>query len=105
MIKKHQRNNTGSIRKVYDASFGVKLEDEDKSWASHKVCYVCVEDLRKWCKEKKKTFRFGILVIRREPKSHSDGCYFCCCDVKGYTSKNKKVILYPNLLSALRPVL
>jgi hypothetical protein len=30
--------------------------------------------------------------------------HFCCCAVKGYKSKNKKVILYPNLPSALRPV-
>jgi hypothetical protein len=29
---------------------------------------------------------------------------FCCCDVNGYNSKNKKVILYPNFPSALRPV-
>jgi hypothetical protein len=29
---------------------------------------------------------------------------FCCCDVKGYKSKNKKVILYSNLPSALCPV-
>jgi hypothetical protein len=43
-------------------------------------------------------------MIWREPKNHSDDCYFCCCDVKGYNSKNKKVILYPNLPSALRPV-
>jgi hypothetical protein len=72
MIKKHQRNNTGSIRKVYHASFGVKLEDQDKSWAPHKVCYVCVEYLRKCCKEKKKTFRFGVPMIWREPKNQSD---------------------------------
>jgi hypothetical protein len=43
-------------------------------------------------------------MIWREPKNHSDDCYFCCCDVKGYNSENKKVILYPNLPSALRPV-
>jgi hypothetical protein len=43
-------------------------------------------------------------MIRREPKNHSDDCYFCCCDVKGYNCKNKKVLLYPNLPSALRPV-
>jgi hypothetical protein len=43
-------------------------------------------------------------MIWREPKNHSDGCYFCCCDVKGYNSKTKKVILYPNLPSALRSV-
>jgi hypothetical protein len=91
------------MRKVYYAYFGVKLGDQDKSWAPHKVCYVCVEDLRKWSKGKKKAFRFGAPVIWREPKNYSDDCYFCCCDVKGYNSKTKKVILYPNLPSALHP--
>jgi hypothetical protein len=43
-------------------------------------------------------------MIWREPKNHSDDHYFCCCDVKGYNSKNKKVILYPKLPSTLRPV-
>jgi hypothetical protein len=58
----------GFIRTVYYAYFGVKLGDQDKSWAPHKVCYICVEDLRKWCKGKKKVFRFGVPVIWREPK-------------------------------------
>jgi hypothetical protein len=43
-------------------------------------------------------------MIWKEPKNHSDDCCFCCCDVKGYNSKNKKVILYPKLPSALRPL-
>jgi hypothetical protein len=59
-----------------------------------------VEDLRKWSKGKTKS----IPMIWREPKNHSDDCYFCCFDVKGYSSKNKKVILYPNSPSALRPI-
>jgi uncharacterized protein (DUF2237 family) len=84
MTKKRQRNITGFIRKVYYAYFGVKLGDQDKSWAPHKVCYVCVEDLRKWSKGKKKAFRFGVPMIWREPKNHSDDFCFCCCDVKGY---------------------
>jgi hypothetical protein len=46
----------------------VKLGDQDKSWAPHKVCYVCVQDLRKWSKGKKKAFRFGVPVIWREQK-------------------------------------
>jgi hypothetical protein len=50
VIEKHQRNITSFIRKVYYAYFGVKLGDQDKLWALHKVCYVCVEDLRKWYK-------------------------------------------------------
>jgi hypothetical protein len=67
MIKKYQRNITGFIRKVYYAYFGVRLGDQFKSWAPHKVCYVCVEDLRKWPKGKMKAFRFGVPVIRRKP--------------------------------------
>jgi hypothetical protein len=43
-------------------------------------------------------------VIWKESKYHIDNCYICCCDVKGYNSKNKKVILYPNLPSVLRCV-
>jgi hypothetical protein len=42
-------------------------------------------------------------VTWRETKNHSDDCYFCSCDFKGYNPKNK-VILYPNLPSALCPV-
>jgi hypothetical protein len=82
MIKKHQRNITGFIRKVYYAYFGVKLGDQDKSRAPHNVCYICVEDLRKWSKGKKKAFRFGVPMIWREPKNHNDFCYFCCCKVR-----------------------
>jgi hypothetical protein len=51
MIKNHQRNFTGFIRKVYCTYFGVKLGDQDKSWPPHKLCYVCVHDLRKWSKK------------------------------------------------------
>jgi hypothetical protein len=89
---------------VYYAYFGVKLGDQDKSCAPHKACYVCVEDLRKWSKGKKKAFRFGVPMIWRESKNHCDNCYFCCCNVKGYKSTNKKVILYRNLHLALHPV-
>jgi hypothetical protein len=103
MIKKHQYNITGFMRKVYYAYFGVKLGDQNKSWAPHKVCCAGVEDLRKWSTGKKKAFRFDVSMIWKEPKNHNDDCYFCCCDVKGYNSKNKKVILYPNIPSALHP--
>jgi hypothetical protein len=68
------------------------------------MCYVRVEDLREWSKGNKKAFRFGVPVTWREPKNHNDICCSCCCDIKGYNSKNKKVIVYPNPLSALSPI-
>jgi hypothetical protein len=46
---------------VYYAYFGVKLGEQDKSWVPHKV--VCVEDLRKWSKGKKRALRFGVPMI------------------------------------------
>jgi hypothetical protein len=60
---------------VYYAYFGVKLGDQDKSWAPHKVCYVCVEDLKRWSKGKKNTFGFGVPMLWRKQKIHSDECY------------------------------
>ena len=43
-------------------------------------------------------------MIWRKQKNQLHDCYFCCIDVSGYYSKNKKVIIYPNVTSADRPV-
>jgi hypothetical protein len=103
MSKKQQRNIMSVIIKVYYAYTGVKLRDKGKSWDPDKVCYVCVQDLRKWSKGKNKGIRYGVPMIQREPKNHIDDCYFCCCDVKGYISKNKKLPCTRTFHSALRP--
>jgi hypothetical protein len=42
MIKKHQQNVMGFNRKVYYAYIVVKLGDQNKSRALHKVCYVAM---------------------------------------------------------------
>jgi hypothetical protein len=47
---------------------------------------------------------FAMPMQWREQKNHYDDCYFCTINVTGYNKKNKKVIKYPNLLSAIRPV-
>nr|CAH7720491.1 unnamed protein product [Callosobruchus chinensis] len=98
------RNISDFVRKVYFAYFKLKLGDQDKPWAPHKVCRRCEEDLRLWFKGKKNAFRFGIPMIWREQKNHTTDCYFCSVDVKGFNSKNKRNISYPNLDSAIRPV-
>ena len=43
-------------------------------------------------------------MIWKEPINHCNDCYFCSVDVSGYNTKNKIAIIYPNLLSAMRPV-
>ncbi|GFV59594.1 uncharacterized protein TNCV_4259871 [Trichonephila clavipes] len=47
-VKEQQRNISNFVQKVYFAYFGVKLGDQDKSWAPHVVCSVCIEELRQW---------------------------------------------------------
>ncbi|GFX95366.1 uncharacterized protein TNCV_3684181 [Trichonephila clavipes] len=104
-FKKQKRNIPNFVQKVYYAYFGIKLGDQDKSWAPHVVCSVCVEELRQWFKGKKKSFRFAVPMIWREPKNHSDDCYFCLCSVQSFNLKNRKDISYPTIIrSAIRPV-
>lgn len=103
-VKKYQRNITGFVKNVYYAYFGLRIGDQDKVWAPHKVCHSCVEKLRLWYKGKLKSFRFAIPMMWREQKNHVNDCYFCNCHVQGYNSKNHKLINYPNLESASRPV-
>lgn len=52
MVKKQQLNITDFVKKVYLVYFKLKLGDQDKVWAPHKVCKRCVEDLRNWSKIK-----------------------------------------------------
>lgn len=41
--------------KIY---FGLEIGNQEKCWASFKVCYVCVQDFRKWHKNEKGALRF-----------------------------------------------
>ena len=48
---------------------------------------------------------FAVPVIWREQKEHITDCHFCLTKPKAYNQRNRKKILYPNLPSAIRPVL
>ncbi|GFS57069.1 uncharacterized protein TNCV_4238521 [Trichonephila clavipes] len=101
-VKKQQRNISNFVQKAYFAYFGIKLGDQDISWASQ---VVCVEELRQWFKGKKKSFCSAVPMIWRESKNHSDDCYFCSCSGQGFNLKNRKDISYPTIIrSAIRPV-
>ena len=41
MKKKHCFNVRDFTKRAYEAYFGMKLEDQDKQWAPHKVCKNC----------------------------------------------------------------
>ena len=48
---------------------------------------------------------FVVPMVWGEQKDHSTDCYFCLTQIQGYSQKTKKNIAYPNLPSAIRPVL
>ena len=101
MLASQKRNITPFVRKAYLVYFQVKLRDQDKSWAPHKVYKTSVETLRSWTQVKKVQLQFGMPMIWREQKNHVDNCYFCLVNVMGHSRKNKHFIQYPNLDSAL----
>ena len=103
-LSSQRREITNFVKNLYFAYFKVKLGDQDKSWAPHKVCKSCVESLRYWSQGKDRHLKFGIPMIWREQKNHVDDCYFCLVNVKGYNKRNKHKLQYPNLASALRPI-
>ena len=84
---------TDFIQKAYLAYFGVQLGDQDKPWAPHEFCKTCVEYLRQWTEGSQKALNFGIPMIWRETKSHTDDCYFCAINLTG-TNKRKRKSLY-----------
>jgi hypothetical protein len=101
---KQRQRITDFVMKAYKAYFGMKLGDQDKPWAPHTVCRSCVENLRHWLQGKRRSLAFGIPMVWREPKDHTSDCYFCLCNIKGYSKKKKGDIEYPNLPSAIRPM-
>ncbi|XP_076055441.1 uncharacterized protein LOC143033819 [Oratosquilla oratoria] len=100
---KQRRNISEFVKRAYFCYFKVKLGDQDKPWAPHKVCHSREENLRQWTKGKDK-ITFGIPMIWREPRDHVTDCYFCVTLVAGFTSKTRHLITYPSLDSAIRPV-
>ena len=99
-----RQNITPFVKNVYYAYFGVKLGDQDKVWAPHKVCRNCVSSLRQWSIGKLRSLAFGVPMVWREPNGHGKKCYFCSCVVAGFNVKNKHKIQYPNLPCAIRPI-
>ena len=104
MAKEHRFNVRDVTKKAYQAYFGMKLGDQDKSWSPHKVCKYCTETLRLWTQGKAKSMKFGIPMDWREPKNHHDDCYFCMVNMSGWNRKKKNSWQYPDIDSARRPI-
>ena len=103
-FKAQKRNFTQLIKKCYHLYFGCKVGDQDKSWAPHICCATCVTLLTGWAKGIHH-MPFAVPMVWREPKDHTSDCYFCITKIKGITSKSKHTVHYPNIPSAMRPIL
>ena len=103
-LVRQRRNITSFVRDAYKSYFGVHLGDQDKKWAPHIVCHNCEEMLRDWNKGKRKGLPFGVPMVWREPKDHCSDCYFCIVNTKGVGKKNRHMVTYPSVPSAIRPV-
>ena len=88
-VSKQRQRITDFVKKAYLAYFGVKLGDQDKNWAPHQVCRICVENLRQWTKQKRQTIGFAVRMVWREQANHVDDCYFCLTNVAGFSSTVK----------------
>ena len=98
------RNITPLVHSTYGQYFGCKIGDQDKSWAPHFCCATCAVSLAKWMNGSRTSMPLAVPMFSREQKDHFNDCYFCITDITGFSSKNKKNIIYPNLQSAIRLV-
>lgn len=103
-----KRSITPLIKTAYHLYFGCKIGDQDKQWAPHICCNSCASSLRNWLNRKKRSMRFAVPMVWREPTNHVNDCYFCMTphvgQGTGISKKKKSVINYPNIPSAIRPV-
>ena len=84
--------------------FQCQIGDQDKNWAPHNCCKTCYNGLIDWLNGRRNSISFAVPMVWREPRDHITDCYFCLTDISGFTGKNKNKIVYPNLLSAIRPI-
>ncbi|KAI6655433.1 hypothetical protein LOD99_2268 [Oopsacas minuta] len=60
---------------------------------------------RLWYAGERNIIPFAVPMIWREPMCLLSDCYFCMTEIDDITKKNKSTIAYPDVPSAIRPVL
>ena len=98
----HRQNITPFVKNVCCAFFGIKLGDQNKTWAPYRVCRSYVSSLRYW---KAKVFSIWYFNGLEGAEKTWQRMLFYSCVVDGYNVKNKHKIQYPpNLPCAVRPI-
>ena len=103
--KKHSLTTSAKMNAAYKAYFGMPVGDQDRSWAPHFSCDCCKRTLEGWFRGEKRSMKFAIPRIWREPTDHLNNCYFCMVDPsKRRSGKNAAAVLYPDIPSSIAPV-
>ena len=99
-----KRSLTPLVRTAHLHYFGMSVGDHDKSWAPHIFCNAT---RREWMRKNKRCMAFAVPMVWQEPTNHTDDCYFCLNPpIKaGLSMKKRRTGQYPNLRSAIRPIL
>ena len=103
-LPKQRRNITDKVNQLYLAYFQMNLGNQDKYWDPHIIYQTCLANLSACGNGKRKSMGFLIPMIWRDPKDHVTDFYFCLVITNGFNGKNKAVIKYPNLQSAMLPI-
>jgi hypothetical protein len=96
-------NFTSLTKKAYKLYFGCNVGDQDKTWAPHFWCIICLRLLTSWLKGSR-SVPFIIPIKWRELKDHLTDCCFCLAGMLSSTVRSKHTVQYPNLQSAIWPV-
>ncbi|XP_076306192.1 uncharacterized protein LOC143222906 isoform X1 [Tachypleus tridentatus] len=100
--KKYSVTASAKMCEAYKAYFGMAVGDPDKPWAPHFTCEHRKKTLEGWYRGKKRSMKFAIPRIWREPTDHSSNCYFCMVDPpKRRAGKNASAIMYSYLPSSI----
>ena len=103
MFKGDERSITPRVKTLNYAYFKMKLGDEDKIFAPHKICAKCLSNLSLWSVGKLKRMAFSTPMSWRDQKDHVSDCYFCLTHTAQFTRRTANSIIYPDLPSAIRP--
>lgn len=91
-----------TIRAAYFDYFNIHL-NQDRKFVPNFICGSCRIGLHRWTRDEGR-LQFGIPMIWREPKNHTDDCYFCATNINGFSMKNRHSIKYANVDSVSKPV-
>lgn len=102
---KHRNEPCNKFFIVYEAYFGMPIDDQDKSWSPHVCCGSCRSTLEGWLHGSRRCMPFTVPQIWRKPTNHHNDCYFCMIDISSYkTGKDRRNVVYPNIPSSIAPV-